>query len=139
MADTTTPPLPPGMPTVDTLAPLGTDAAQAVKDIQLLLATYKTGGLAGVGAKLATLVPDVEKTYADVKTALPTIKTGYATTEFWITVVVDGIIAYLTAKGTVPAIDGTTAIAALTAVYTMVRALVKNKAASATPATVATK
>jgi len=63
--------------------------------------------------------------YADVKAALPTIKAGYKTTEFWVTVVGVGIDSYFTATGKVPPIDGIAVAGAIIAVYTVVRGLIK--------------
>lgn len=120
-----------------TIQGLSTDVVQAITDVKKLIAAYEQGKLAAVGAALPSIIPDIERDYEDVKAALPTIKTGYATTEFWITLVVDGIITYLTAAGKVPPMDGAATIAALTAVYTVVRGHIKNNTPTVT--TVAAK
>ena len=108
--------------------PLIDDAIQAEKEVQALIAAYKAGGAAGVAALLPGIAPQVEKTYADVKAALPTIKAGYKTSEFWIVVLVGLGFSILTAMGKVPPMDGTAVVGALTAVYTVVRGLMKKQA-----------
>lgn len=127
MADTTAP------VTTTTLDPSVQAAAQDVLDaipqIQALVAALKTGGLAGVAAQAPALIAEAEKDFTDIKAAIPVVKTGYKTTEFWLVVAVflgNGAYTMVTKK-TLP-VDLNVVLAAVVAVYTAARALVKGTA-----------
>lgn len=67
-----------------TLTPL-TDDLQ--KDIALgikVVQAFKSGGIKAATALLPEVVDDAKQTYEDVEVALPVIKAGYKTTEFWL-------------------------------------------------------
>lgn len=108
----------------DVIKPLSDDAVQAIKDIKAIIASFKSGGIGAATAQAATLIPDIEKDYSDIKAALPTVQAGYKTSFFWITVVVDAMLGWFTYKGTVPPLDGAVTIAALSAVYGVVRGII---------------
>lgn len=105
--------------------PVIDDVIKAEKHITALIAVYKATGVSGVAALLPALEPEVMQDYQDVKAALPTIKAGYKTTEFWIVVATCTGLGILTAMGKVPAVDGATIIGALTGIYAVVRGLIK--------------
>jgi hypothetical protein len=111
--------------TIDVIKPLADDAVQAEKEITALIAAYKSNGASGVAALLPALAPEIKKDWADIQAALPTIKAGYKTTEFWIVCAVCGVIAVMGVMGKVPAVDATQLIAALSGVYAVVRGLMK--------------
>lgn len=95
-------------------------------------AAYKASGMSGVSALLGSVVTEVEKDFTDIKAALPSIKVGYKTSEFWLiigAVVANGI--YLTVTGKTLPIDVNATLGAVIAVYTAARALVKGSAATA--------
>lgn len=122
------------MADIDTIKPVADDIAQAEKEVAAIIAAYKSNGASGVAALLPALAPELQKDYADIKAAIPTIKAGYKTTEFWIVVAVCLGMSIMTMFGKVPTVDGATIVGALTGIYTMVRGLTKNAAVAATPA-----
>ena len=105
--------------------PIIDDAVQAAHEVNAMLAAYKAGGLGAVAKLLPALAPEVEKDYSDLKTAIPVLKTGYATTEFWIVVVVEFALGVYTYLGKIPPVDGSATMAALAGVYAVVRGLLK--------------
>jgi hypothetical protein len=141
MADVTTTVAPvtnvPAVPTPTTdqiqavIAPLSADAIQAEKDIAALIAAYKSKGASGAAALLPALAPELQTDWKDIQAALPVIKAGYKTSEFWIVVGVIGALAVLAMFGKVPAIDAGSLISALAGVYTVVRGLMKTSTTTA--------
>lgn len=114
-------------PTVSTVTQDAVDAAVFGKKA---LAAYKASGVSGLSALLGEAVTIIEKDYTDVKAALPSIKAGYKTTEFWLVVAVglgSGIYTVFTGNA-LPSVVAS----AVVAVYVAARALTK----SATPAVV---
>jgi len=111
--------------TIEVIQPVVTDVVQAEKEITALIAAYKSNGASGVAALLPALAPEIKKDWADIQAALPTIKAGYKTSEFWIVTVVCSVVAIMGAMGKVPSVDAATIIGALSGVYTMVRGLLK--------------
>ena len=105
--------------------PLITDALQVEKEIAAIVAAYKAAGASGAAALLPALAPELTQSYTDVKAALPVIKAGYKTTEFWIVTGVTVVVGVLAISGKVPAIDGASLITALSGVYAVVRGLLK--------------
>ena len=105
--------------------PLVNDAIQAEKEITALIAAYKAGGAGGVAALLPALAPEVETIYADVKTAIPVIKAGFQTSEFWIVLGVELAIGIYTLMGKVPPLDGASVMGALAGIYAVIRGLIK--------------
>lgn len=113
-----------------TLTPL---AADVTTDLQLgaqavaLLKAKDYAGLVKLGeANISTVTQEI----ADVKAALPAIKTGYKTTEFWATMgvpLVNGI-ALIVTKKPLP-VDLNVVMAGLVAVYTVVRGFTKSTVA----------
>ena len=109
----------------DAIQPLAADGVQLEKEIAAIIAAYKAKGASGAAALLPSLAPSLSKSWADVQTAMPTIKSGYKTTEFWITSVAVGLTTYLTTTGKLTPDAGATLIGAVTAVYAVVRGLLK--------------
>jgi len=107
------------------ISPLITDALQVEKEIAAIVAAYKAAGASGAAALLPALAPELTQSYTDVKAALPVLKAGYKTTEFWIVTGVTGGLAIAAAFGKVPAIDAASLITALSGVYAVVRGLLK--------------
>lgn len=112
------------------------DLSADVKLVRDAITAYKTGGKTALIQTLSGAIPLVEKEYADVQAALPTIKAGYKTTEFWLivgTMLING--GYLAATGKAVPLDVNALLGALVGVYTVVRGLVKGTpAANTTPA-----
>lgn len=119
MTDTT----PPVTAELQTLADaIGHD----VSDVKTAIEASKTGGKAAFIAALPNLVIDAKATYEDVKAALPQIKAGYQTTEFWLTAgLCVGNAVYAGVTGKVLPFDLNVVLGGVIAVYTAIRGLVK--------------
>jgi hypothetical protein len=107
------------------LAPLLKDAGAAVPIVKQVIADVKAGGIAAALKDLPAVTAEAEALYADVKLALPTIKAGYKTTEFWLVVGFLGTITGFAAAGHPLPVEADAILGAVIAVYTAVRALVK--------------
>jgi len=99
-------------------------------DAKAAISAGKAGGLPGVAALAPKIIPDVQQAIADVEAAVPAIKAGYKTTEFWL------IVAFGVANAVVPLITGKPlpfdvngSLAAVLSVYTIIRALIKKPTA----------
>lgn len=104
-------------------------AAVLGKDV---VAAYKTGGMSAVSALLARAVAEVEKDYTDISKALPSIKAGFKTSEFWLIVGATlGNGLYLAFTGKALPIDLNIVLGAVIAVYTAARAMTKSTATTA--------
>lgn len=103
----------------------------AVATEQLAVAVakaIKTQGVLGVAAMAPRIASTIEKDIADVQAALPVIKAGYTTTEFWLSLagLVFVTIWPLVTKSPMP-LDVTVVVGAIISVYTAIRGLVKVK------------
>jgi hypothetical protein len=108
------------------------DLADDVTLGKQLVAAYKTGGKSAVLALLPNIASEAEKEFADVEAALPEIKAGYKTTEFWLMVALfAGNAVYLKLSGHALPLDVNATLATLTGIYTVVRGVMKSQ----TPAT----
>jgi hypothetical protein len=117
---------PPSDPKLVKLAQeLGDDVALAKK----LLAAYKAGGWQAVSAVVPEAVKEVQEDYAAFEDALPAIKSGWKTTEFWITAVVaiGGVSLQFTALPTWATASAGIAAAVSAAVYTLSRSMIKSQ------------
>lgn len=117
----------------DTIDPsvskLVNDAGIAAGDIKAGISAYKTGGLPAVAALSPTLVPHIRDTVADVQAAVPSIKAGYKTTEFWLIVafgLANALVPTLTGKALPFSVDGS--LAAVLSIYAIGRAVLKKGA-----------
>lgn len=79
--------------------PIVDDAIQTEKEIASLVAAYKAHGVSGISALLPALYTTAQKDFKDVEVALPVVKEGWKTTEFWIVVGVILIEGYFTITG----------------------------------------
>lgn len=108
------------------------DAFDAVAIGKAVADAIKAGGLQNAAPLIPKVVGAVQKDVADVTAALPMIKAGYKTSEFWIVVgalVLVGVVPLVTGK---PApMDSVTVIGAISAVYAVVRGLTKSSATTA--------
>src|SRR4051812_26612298 len=96
MSDTVTSPSP--SPEVQAMA---TDIIADAGIVKTLVADFKANGTKGLLAHLPDVVAAMEKDFTDVKAALPAIKAGYKTTEFWLVVGVllgNGVYTTVTGK-----------------------------------------
>ncbi|HEV2391075.1 MAG TPA: hypothetical protein VG146_01795 [Verrucomicrobiae bacterium] len=97
------------------------DTATLVKSI---LTAYKQGGAAAAAGQLPAAVSQIATDIKDAEAALPSIKSGYATTEFWLTagvVVLNGVYPLVTGKQ-LP-FDANIVMGAAVAIYTAARGL----------------
>jgi hypothetical protein len=108
------------------ISSLAADAADDVLIVKNALAAYRAKGTQGLIASMPGIVTAVEKDIADVRAALPEIKAGYKTTEFWLCAslpLLNGLYLAITGK-TLP-FDLNAILAAVAALYTVVRGLMK--------------
>ena len=113
------------------------DIADDVTLGKTLVAAYRTGGKSALLALLPDVISAGETDVADVQAALPEIKAGFKTTEFWLMVALfGGNAVYLKLTGKALPLDLNATLATLTAVYTVVRGFVKTNppAAASVPA-----
>lgn len=101
------------------------EIANDIPLIARLLAAYQSGGKAEALKLLPAAVDTVQADLVAVGEALPTIKAGYKTTEFWLVVLALALVAGLTAAGKPVNVEAASLIGALTAIYSIVRGLVK--------------
>lgn len=99
------------------------DAALLGKKIA---ADVKAGGAQAALAELPEAIALVEKGFGDVKAALPAIKAGAKTTEFWLVVAFGlGNGLYVGFTGHALPFDVNASLALVISVYTAARAIIK--------------
>lgn len=106
-----------------------TDAVATEKLAVAIVQAFKTQGMAGAAAQLPVAVGVVEKDIADETAAIPVVKAGLKTSEFWISALSAGAITVLGAYTKLPPatlITISSALGAIAAVYTVVRGMVKS-------------
>ncbi len=112
----------------DAVSPLAADLQRDIELGKQVVAAYKTGGKQAVIAMLPDVVTEVRKDIADVQAAMPTIKAGYKTTEFWLVAALfaaNAVYVGLTKK-TLP-IDVNAIIATAVAIYSGFRHVQKTQ------------
>ncbi len=127
MSDQT--PVPQADPKVAAVVQDAFDAAALGKAI---IDAIKAGGIQNAAPLLPRTVALVQKDISDVTAAVPAIKAGVKTSEFWIVVgamVLVGVFPLVTGKQ-LP-MDSVTVIGAISAVYAVVRGLTKSSTATA--------
>lgn len=108
----------PGTEAKVAVAPLLTDAEQTAKTI---LQVYNTHGAQGIAALLPVLSQDAK----DVEAALPIIKAGYKTTEFWLVIAGMLVTAVVGVEGKDTAFQSIEALVALAGSYAVSRGVAK--------------
>ncbi len=95
--------------TTTAIKPVVTDIANDVTIALKLLNDYKTKGKSALIEDAPQVIQSVKQTVTDVEAALPTIKAGYKTTEFWLIILFFGWNAYVVATGKpLPIVDDIT-------------------------------
>jgi hypothetical protein len=119
-------------PTVADLKPLANDLQVDVALVaQVVKAMKAQGAVAGITANAAPIIATSQQNVKDVEAALPVIKSGYKTTEFWlIAAFLCGNAIYVAVTGKTLPIDIDALTATVIAVYTGCRHQAK-KAATA--------
>lgn len=108
-----------------------TNLAQELGDdvnlVKQMIADYKAGGIKQVIANdSAALVREAQEDYAAIRQAMPALKAGYKTTEFWLIAgVIAGNVLYTSITGKVLPLDVNAIGAAMVTVYTVVRGAIK--------------
>lgn len=110
------------------LQPFLADLAKGVPVVEKVIADVKSGGVAGALKDLPAVEEEAQAIFTDVKAALPTIKAGIATTEFWVVAGVLGSIVGLSAAGHPLPINTDAVIGVVAGIYTAARSLVKKTA-----------
>lgn len=130
-------PVPQTQPATDNTQKLVNELLDDKAVVEAAIAAYKKDGVKGLAAVLPQVATEVQEDIAAAQAALPEIKAGYKTTEFWLTVSVvaaNGVYALLTGKP-LP-VETNVILGVVTTVYTIVRGLLKKPAATPTaPAT----
>ena len=132
MPDTQTP-APAETPTTPTpqddqsaLTPVMQDIADTMKLVKQVITDIQAqGATKAIAADSPQMLAAVTRGYADGKTAWPTIKAGYKTTEFWL---VAGLLlanAILLACGKTIPVSTDAVIGSVVSVYAVIRSLVK--------------
>lgn len=104
------------------------DGAKLVQHGKEAVAAFRKEGVAGAIREASEAIPDVQETIRDVTAALPTIKAGYKSTEFWLVLVFfigNGVLA---AMGKPLPFEVNAVLGSVLAVYAVVRTAFKAKA-----------
>jgi hypothetical protein len=137
MPDPTPAPVPAPLSPAPAPNPVDPSVITAVQDVasdvplaKQIITDFKTGGPAGAAKDLPQVLAALSSQLADFKAAVPAIKAGYKTTEFWLVLaVIAGNAGYVAlTKKTLP-IDVNVVLGAVVAIYTAARSLVKKPAA----------
>jgi hypothetical protein len=108
------------------LKPLAQDVQDDIALIVSAVKAYKAGGASALTQQAPNIVAAVEKDFEDVKTALPAIKAGYKTTEFWLIVAfLLGNAAYIALAGKTLPIDVDAVLATVLSIYASLRHVAK--------------
>lgn len=108
------------------LKALGEELGDDAELIKKAFADYKAGGLKALSADLGDIVREVEEDFTAITAALPAIKAGYKTSEFWLILAVPLInTGYFAATGKVLPLDLNIVFATLVGLYTLVRGIIK--------------
>lgn len=105
-----------------------TDAVNSGVIAKQIIDQLRTGGTSAAMASAPAVVAQVKADIADVEAVLPTIKAGFKTSEFWVTVGVLATIPTLAALGHPLPVTSDAALAAVAMIYTLVRGSVKKAA-----------
>lgn len=111
------------------------DLFEALDFIKAELAKAKAGGVAALVADAPQAIAIATKDIADIRLAVPEIKSGMKSTEFWAPVgaILIGGAYFMVTKKDIP-VDLTSAITALLGIYVAARTMLKAKQiTSATP------
>lgn len=97
------------------------DALDTASEIMAVYKAYKSGGLKGVIGESGNIRTAVTKDIVDTKAALPVIKDGLKTSEFWLSSAACAALLLMTYKGFTipPAISAT--IGGVVSLYAMFR------------------
>jgi hypothetical protein len=100
---------------------------QAVED-------YKKGGASALVQDVTAAIPDAQKAFRDITAALPIIKEGYKTTEFWLVVGFLLVNCVLIAINHPLPFNVDALIAGVLSVYALLRTAHKSTVVAAAPA-----
>jgi len=123
-------------PTVADLKPLANDLqADVALVVQVVKAMKSQGAVAGITANASPIIAAVQQDVKDVEAALPAVKAGYKTTEFWmIAAFLGGNAIYVALTGKTLPIDFDAVTGTLIAIYTAFRNQAKKTATTTTAA-----
>lgn len=94
--------------------------------IRKAIQAYKTDGAKGLAAVMPEVAAELREDVAAVQAALPEIKAGYKTTEFWLVVGVGAAAtAYTAFSGKDLPVATTALVGSLSAVYVVIRSFIK--------------
>lgn len=104
------------------------DSSATVPDVKDLIAAIKAKNRDQLLAVAPKILADAKREYSDVVSALPVIKTGYQTTEFWVVVGSGVVVAVCQLTGHPLNFDVAGAMAGLAGIYVAIRGMVKKPA-----------
>ena len=109
------------------LRTLATELGDDVTLIKDVVRDYKDGGIKNVLAKDGMRIAlEAREDFAAFRTALPTIKSGWKTSEFWLIILFSlGNVVFLAWKGTPIPTEVNVALGAVVAAYTVMRGFAK--------------
>ena len=128
--DTTAPAPSTTPPSTSATQALITELADDKVVVAKALAAYKSGGLKALAEVLPDIVQEAKEDISAVTAAVPEIKAGYKTTEFWLIV---GVLvlnaAYIGFTNRALPLDVNVVLGIVTSVYTVIRGALKKPAA----------
>ena len=104
---------------------LATDLSDDIALARRVATLIKSGGLSAAAAELPAATALVARNIGDVRTALPAIKAGWRTSEFWLAVGAAAAIVATSVLGHPLPFDVDAVLAAIAAIYTAARSFVK--------------
>ncbi len=113
---------------IKNLVAAGGSAEQEIAKIVTAVKAAKAGDKSQLFALLPEIVTEGKKDYAAFTAALPAIKSGYTTTEFWVCVVTAIATVVCNALGHPMPENVVIGLASLAGIYTFARTLVKKQA-----------
>jgi hypothetical protein len=99
--------------------------------VKAAVAAEKAGGLGALSGQLPAAIAEGQKLVTDVQAALPEIKAGYKTTEFWIGAGVVALIGLSSLLGRPLSVETDAVLAAVSTIYIVARSLIKKQQAAA--------
>jgi hypothetical protein len=114
------------------LQTLGSEVADDIELGKRLAKAYREGGKGAALALLPDVIREAQEDFSAVTSALPVIKAGWRTTEFWlVTLFIVANLVFVAWKGVAIPTEVNVAIGAVLAAYVAVRGLIKARSASA--------
>ena len=135
MSDVTTQPAAASAATIQPsdLKPLAEDVQHAVAVAVAAVKAYKAEGVGAIAKQAPQIVAEVEKDYEDAAKAVPAIKAGVKTTEFWLIAgFLVGNAAYVGLTGKTLPVDVDAVLGTVLSIYAALRHVAKSNTTATT-------